>query len=186
MPTPSAQYRSFFFTYLAPQRTRMAVLATLMLVDLVLQLGLPRVVQTFIDRATAGDDLRTLVWIGVAYLAVAIGQNWTLVGCQYVAQNVGLIATNRIRADLTLHCLQLDMSFHNARTPGEMIERVDGDVSKLENFLSQFIVQVILNGLLLLGVLVLASSGLRRSTSAASTLHGRMLQDLRGWTAARQ
>jgi ABC-type multidrug transport system fused ATPase/permease subunit len=41
------------------------------------------------------------------------------------------------------------------RTPGEMIERVDGDVSKLEKFLSQFVVQVILNGLLLVGVIVL-------------------------------
>ncbi len=155
MQAPSARYRSFLGIYLAPQRTRMAILATLMLIDLALQLGLPRVVQTFIDSATAGGELRTLLWIGVAYLAVAIGQNWTLVGWQYVAQNVGLIATNRIRADLTMHCLKLDMGFHNTCTPGELIERVDGDVSKLENFLSRFVVQVILNGLLLVGVVVL-------------------------------
>jgi ATP-binding cassette subfamily B protein len=155
MQAPSARYHRFLGTYLAPQRTRMAILATLMLIDLTLQLGLPRVVQTFIDSAIGGGELRTLLWIGVAYLAVAIGQNWTLVGWQYVAQNVGLIATNRIRADLTIHCLKLDMGFHNARTPGELIERVDGDVSKLENFLSQFVVQVILNGLLLGGVVVL-------------------------------
>jgi ATP-binding cassette, subfamily B, bacterial len=155
MQASSAQYRRFLGTYLAPQRTRMAILATLMLIDLALQLGLPGVVQTFIDSATSGGELRTLLWIGVAYLAVAIGQNWTLVGCQYMAKNVGLITTNRIRADLTLHCLKLDMGFHNVRTPGEMIERVDGDVSKLENVLSQFIVQVILNGLLLIGVVVL-------------------------------
>jgi ATP-binding cassette, subfamily B, bacterial len=155
MQAPSVRYRRFLGTYLAPQRTRMAILAMLMLIDLVLQLGLPRVVQTFIDSATAGGELRTLLWIGVAYLAVAIGQNWTLVGWQYVAQNVGLIATNRIRADLTMHCLKLDMGFHNSRTPGEMIERVDGDVSKLENFLSRFVVHVILNGLLLVGVVVL-------------------------------
>jgi ATP-binding cassette subfamily B protein len=44
------------------------------------------------------------------------------------------------------------MGFHNARTPGELIERVDGDVGKLENFLSQFVVQVALNGLLLVSV----------------------------------
>ncbi|HET9222018.1 MAG TPA: ABC transporter ATP-binding protein [Roseiflexaceae bacterium] len=155
MQAPSAGYRRFLGTYLAPQRTRMAVLATLMLIDLALQLGLPRVVQTFIDSAISGADLRTLLWIGVAYLAVAIGQNWTLVGWQYVAQNVGLITTNRIRADLTMHCLKLDLGFHNKRTPGELIERVDGDVSKLENFLSQFVVQVILNGLLLIGVVAL-------------------------------
>jgi ATP-binding cassette subfamily B protein len=155
MQAPPAQYGRFIGTYLAPQRARLAALAALLLVDLVLQLGLPRVVQTFIDSATGGGALRTLLWIGVAYLAVALGQNLTLVGWQYVAQNIGLIATNRIRADLTRHCLALDMGFHNARTPGEMIERVDGDVAKLENFLSQFVVKVILNGLLLLGVVIL-------------------------------
>jgi ABC-type multidrug transport system fused ATPase/permease subunit len=155
MQAPTAGYRRVLGTYLAPQRTRLAVLVVLMLLDLVLQLGLPRVVQTFIDSATSGVELRTLLWIGVAYLAVALGQNVMLVGWQYVAQNIGLVATNRIRTDLTEHCLKLDMGFHNARTPGELIERVDGDVAKLENFLSRFIVQVILNGLLLLGVIVL-------------------------------
>ncbi|CAA9218469.1 MAG: Heterodimeric efflux ABC transporter, permease/ATP-binding subunit 1 [uncultured Chloroflexia bacterium] len=155
MQAPSVGYRRFLRVYLTPQRARLAVLAMLMLVDLVLHLGLPRVVQTFIDGAIAGSELRTLLWIGIAYLAVAIGQNLAQVGWQYVAQNVGLIATNRIRTDLTHHCLKLDMSFHNARTPGEMIERVDGDVSKLANFLSQFVVQVILNGLLLIGVVLL-------------------------------
>ena len=142
-------------TYLVPQRSLIIVLALLMLADLALQLALPRVVQLFIDRALAGTTLQPLLFIGAGYLAVAIAENWTWVGWHYVAQNVGLIATNKIRADLTLHCLKLDMSFHNARTPGEMIERVDGDVSKLANFLSSFLVQIALNGLLVLGVLLL-------------------------------
>ncbi|HEY0737210.1 MAG TPA: ABC transporter ATP-binding protein [Herpetosiphonaceae bacterium] len=152
MQAPSTSYRRLLQTYLAPQRAHLAILATLLLIDLALQLSLPRVVQIFIDSATGQADLRTLLWIGVVYLAVALGQNWTLVGWQYLAQNIGLIATNRIRADLTSHCLQLSMGFHNSRTPGELIERVDGDVSKLHNFLSQFMVQVLLNGLLLTGV----------------------------------
>lgn len=153
MPTPIGSYRHLLRVYLAPQRGRIAVLAGLMLIALALQLGLPRVVQTFIDRAVGGSDLRTLIGIGVIYLMVAIGQNLTLVGWKYVAQHIGLVATNQIRADLTQHCLQLSMGFHNARTPGELIERVDGDVGKLENFLSQFLVQVALNSLLLLGVI---------------------------------
>jgi ATP-binding cassette, subfamily B, bacterial len=119
----------------------------------VLQLALPRVVQGFIDGAIAGVALSALLWVGATYLLVAIAQNWALVGWQYVAQNIGLIATNRIRADLTRHCLQLDMAFHNRHTPGEMIERIDGDVTKLGNFLSQFIVQLFVNGLLLLAVI---------------------------------
>ena len=56
------------------------------------------------------------------------------------------------RAD---HCLRLDMSFHNAHTPGEMIERVDGDVTALSNFFSTFAVQLVGNALLLVGVLIL-------------------------------
>jgi ATP-binding cassette, subfamily B, bacterial len=155
MPMPVTPYRRVLQTYLAPQRAHLAVLALLLLVDLVLQLGLPRVVQMFIDRATQQAELGPLLWIGVVYLVVAIGRNGTLVGWQYVAHNVGLIATNRLRADLSSHCLQLDLSFHGSHTPGELIERVDGDVSKLQDFLSQFIVKVILNGLLLVGVVVL-------------------------------
>jgi ATP-binding cassette subfamily B protein len=149
------QYRQLLGTYLAPQRGRVFVLALVMAADLVLQLALPRVVQTFIDSAIAGVALQTLLIIGVAYLFVSIAENFTWVGWQYFAQNIGLIATNRIRSELTLHCLQLDMSFHNARTPGEMIERVDGDVTKLGNFLSSFLVQITLNGLLLLGVIIM-------------------------------
>jgi hypothetical protein len=41
--------------------------------------------------------------------------------------------------------------------------------------------------LIVLGVIMLiASLGLRRSATAASTLQGRLLQDLQGWSAARQ
>jgi len=150
-----SHYRRLLGTYLLPQRRRVLVLGLLMLLDLGLQLALPRVVQTFIDRAMAGAALETLLIIGAMYLLSAIGENWTWVGWNYVAQNVGLIATNRIRAELALHCLKLDMSFHNAHTPGEMIERVDGDVTKLGNFLSQFVIQITLNALLMAGVVVM-------------------------------
>jgi ABC-type multidrug transport system fused ATPase/permease subunit len=60
-----------------------------------------------------------------------------------------------LRVDLTLHCLRLDMSFHKARTPGEMIERIDGDVNALSKFFSQFVIQVLGNAVLMIGVLVM-------------------------------
>ncbi|MBV9546261.1 MAG: hypothetical protein JOY61_17975, partial [Chloroflexi bacterium] len=39
--------------------------------------------------------------------------------------------------------------------------------------------------LLLLGVVALASTGVGRAVGAPSTLRGRLMQDLRGWSAAR-
>jgi ATP-binding cassette subfamily B protein len=60
-----------------------------------------------------------------------------------------------LRADLTLHVLRLDMPFHKSRTPGELIDRADGDVNQLSNFLSMFTVNILGNGLLVIGILVL-------------------------------
>src|SRR6185312_12056261 len=74
---------------------------------------------------------------------------------QYAADNLGWLAVNALRADLTRHCLELGAAFHHTRTPGELIERLDGDVDVLANFFSRFVLQVIGNGLLLIGILVL-------------------------------
>ncbi len=52
------------------------------------------------------------------------------------------------------HCLYLDLSFHQQYTPGEMIERIDGDINALTRFFSQLVVQIFGNGLLLIGVTV--------------------------------
>src|SRR4029450_7079612 len=73
----------------------------------------------------------------------------------YVAENVGLTATNRLRADLTLHVLRLDPAFHAAPPPGELIERTDGDVGTLGNFFARLVVYLLGNAVLLIGVLLL-------------------------------
>ena len=52
---------------------------------------------------------------------------------------------------------QLDLSFHKARTPGELIERIDGDVTALATFFSRFVVNVLGNLLLMLGVLIVVA-----------------------------
>lgn len=47
------------------------------------------------------------------------------------------------------------MSFHNAHTPGELLERIDGVVDRLANFFSEFLLQILTGVLLTLGVLIL-------------------------------
>ena len=73
----------------------------------------------------------------------------------YLGETVGWTATNRLRADLTRHVLHRDMSFHKAKTPGELVERIDGDVTLLANFFSQFTVQLLSNLLILIGGMTL-------------------------------
>jgi ATP-binding cassette subfamily B protein len=74
---------------------------------------------------------------------------------RYLSENIAWKATNGLRNDLADHCLHLDLSFHNTHTPGEMIERLDGDVTALSNFFSQFLVYIVTSVFLLGGILVL-------------------------------
>lgn len=155
MRVPLERYLDLFSRYLRPQCRSVALLSALLLGSIGLQLAFPQILRQFIDAAQAGADVGTLAGVALLYLGIAAAAQAVATGEAYVAANVGQIATNAMRADLTLHCLRLDTSFHNARTPGELIESVDGDVSAMGNFFSRFVVDVLGNALLLVGVLAL-------------------------------
>ena len=155
MNVPLQSYRFLLATYLKPQRVRVATLALLLAASIGLQLAGPQILRSFIDTARAGAPLKTLVAVAVLFLVVALVTQVVSVAETYVAENVGWTAANGLRADLALHCLQLDPAFHNLHTPGELIERIDGDVAALGNFFSRFVVYVLGNAVLLLGVLAL-------------------------------
>ena len=91
-------------------------------------------------------------------MGLALAGQGLAVAETYVAENVSWTATNELRTDLVAHLLRLDAPFHTAHTPGELIERVDGDVSTLARFFSRFVVYVLGNGVLLVGVLGLLYS----------------------------
>jgi ATP-binding cassette, subfamily B, bacterial len=73
----------------------------------------------------------------------------------YVAEDLGWRTTNALRADLTRHLLTLDDSFHAEHGSGELIERIDGDVSAIAGFFARFVVHVAGSALFLVGVLVI-------------------------------
>jgi ATP-binding cassette subfamily B protein len=136
-----------------------------------------------------------LVRLAILFVVFALGQQIAAAFATYLGESVAWIATNALRADLALHCLTLDLGFHKARTPGELIERIDGDVTALAGFFSRFIVNVLGNFVLLVGVLVVVTlenwgAGLALTAFAALTI-GLLLGPLRtiavgGWRRVRE
>lgn len=157
MKIPLRQYGSLLGIYLRPQWRKVLVLAGLVLSGIGLQLLNPQIVRYFIDTALAKGAPTSLIAAAFAFLGAAILLQIVSVASTYVGEDVGWSATNRLRADLMLHCLRLDMSFHNERTPGQMIERIDGDVANLAIFFAQFIVRVLASLILLIGVLIVVA-----------------------------
>jgi len=152
---PVRAYFRLFSGYLRPHRPKAMLLAGVMLVAIALQLVNPQLIKRFIDGATGGKPASDLIPIAITFMAVAVVHQILVVWATFLAEQIGWSATNQLRTDLTDHVLHLDMGFHKSTSPGELIERIDGDVTALSNFFSSMMIKVIGNGVLLVGILVL-------------------------------
>ncbi len=152
---PVRAYFRLFAGYLRPHRSKALLLAAILVVSIALQLANPQLIKRFIDGATTGAPASSLIPIAIAFMVIAVVHQLFAIWATYIAEDIGWSATNQLRADLTDHVLHLDMGFHKGTSPGELIERIDGDVTALSNFFSSMMIKVVGNGLLLAGILVL-------------------------------
>ena len=152
---PVRQYRALLLKYVRQQKGIVALASVLILTNIGLQLVNPQIMRYFIDEAVAGSPLRNLITAAGVFVAVALVQQVIGVLATYTSGQVGWNATNALRSDLARHALFLDMPFHNSHTPGEMIERIDGDAETLGGFFSTFAVHILGNIIMLVAVLAL-------------------------------
>lgn len=144
---------TWLLRYLRPVAGRLAILLLLLLASTGVQLVNPQIVQRFIDTAADNGIVSSLLTLAGIYLVLAALNQVLTVAVSYLGNDVSWRSTNLLRGDLLKHCLRLDMRFHNLKTPGEMIERIDGDVTHMSNFFSMFIIKVIGSFVLLAGIL---------------------------------
>ena len=153
---PSVQlYLRLLTRYLRPQLRQTLLLLLVLCANILLQLINPLIMRRFLDSALAGGSMDLLTRLALLFISIAAVQQVTAVSSTVLAENVGWRATNALRYDLAQHCLHLDLPFHQQRTPGEMIERIDGDINALARFFSNFVVQILGNCFLLIGVMAI-------------------------------
>src|SRR5947209_6798285 len=145
MSLPVKRYLALLVTYLKPQWGRTLLMGVLLLVNVGLQLLGPQMVRFFIDTVIARGPSSILALYALLLVAITLVDESVTVATTYLSESVAWTATNQMRTDLLAHCLSLDMGFHKARTAGEMIERIDGDVDALSNFFSQFVLFLLCN-----------------------------------------
>ena len=136
----------------------MLLLAAILAASIAIQLATPLAASRFIDVAVAGGSMETLVGLALLAIVLALFGQGVAAAETWVAERISWGATNALREDLAAHLLGLDAAFHHTHTPGELIERVDGDIGTLARFFSRFTVYVVGNALLMAGILVLLSA----------------------------
>jgi ATP-binding cassette, subfamily B, bacterial len=154
MELPFKRYWALLVQYLHPLRFKVALLALFIFSTIGLQLVNPQIIRYFLDTAAITGDTRPLIVAALIFLVASLLLQSVNVAATYLGEDVGWRATNQLRADVTRHCLRLDLSFHNEHTPGTMIERIDGDIMDIAVFFSQFILKIVGNLLLILGILL--------------------------------
>jgi ATP-binding cassette subfamily B protein len=152
---PVRAYFTLLTDYLRPLRSRVVLLSVVLFGTIGLQLLNPQLIKRFIDGALEGSGASALIPLAVTFMLVAVVQQALAIWSTYLAEDIGWTATNNLRANLTDHVLHLDMGFHKGHSSGELIERIDGDVTALSNFFSAMMIKVVGNGALVVGVLVM-------------------------------
>lgn len=147
-----SQYWDLLARFLKPRSGQVVMLATTLLASVALQLVAPQILRQFIDLASQGQARLQLVQLAVVFLGVALFQQTASFVATYLAARLSWTTTNALRMNLMWHCMDLDLSFHNSQTPGGMIERIDGDVSSLSAFFSNFLFQFLASFVLLVGI----------------------------------
>lgn len=155
---PPSSVRRLVLRRLRPSRRASAALTLAVLATTALPLLGPQFTRAFVDGAMAGKETSALTMIAVGFLVVAVlGQAAKLLTA-WLASRLAWDGTNRLREDLAEHALDLDMDYHGQHAPGEMIERVDGDVVALSDFVVALLLDVVVSLLLLVGVIVVVLS----------------------------
>ncbi len=162
MKFPFQKYWEVQKTYLRPHLKKIGLLTVLLFLSIALQLVNPQIIRYYIDTFQLLEDgflsisltNKRLIEAAALYVIIALLQQSIHVTSIYISQNLAWKSTNKMRVDFTQHCINLDMTFHNEHSPGEMIERIDGDITNLSEFFSQFTILVLANFLLITGVLL--------------------------------
>ncbi|MCP4086721.1 MAG: ABC transporter ATP-binding protein [Actinomycetia bacterium] len=131
------------FGLILPHRARVAAMSLVLAVAGGLPLLGPLLIAQFIDDAGGGAGRRRLLFLAVIYVAVGLARQLMSVAVAWRAADLAWRVTNELRSRLTRHVLDLDLAFHRTTSPGELVSRVDGDVTAVSEFIAHFAVKAV-------------------------------------------
>ena len=142
MATATSRWRAIA-ALLRPDSRRWVGLGLLVALASGLSLAGPLVIRRIVDLASEGTTAARLTSLALVYLGLAVATQLILVAVSWFATVTAWHTTNQIRLQLAHHVLGLDHEFHRRHTPGELIQRVDGDVTSVSDFLGRVVPRVV-------------------------------------------
>ena len=147
------QVVSRLLTYLRPHRAKMLGAFVLMLVVTGLTLGIPLLLKVAIDQYIADKDLSGLARISVIMAVMFLMLFGASSGQRFLLSWVGQRVLATLRGQLMRHLQALSLGYHNRHIVGVTISRVISDVAVINELLSQGLITLIGDVLVLIGII---------------------------------
>jgi ABC-type multidrug transport system fused ATPase/permease subunit len=141
-------------TYVRPHSKLMALALVLMLVATALTLLTPYLIAVAIDDYIVRGDLLGLTWVALATIAAYAGIYGASAGQSYILSWVGQKVLATLRSQLFHHLQRLPIGYHDKHIVGVTVSRVINDVGVINDLLSQGLVTLVGDTLLLVGIIV--------------------------------
>jgi ATP-binding cassette, subfamily B, bacterial len=142
---------------LRPAVGRWVALGALVAGGSALALTGPLIVRQVVDRAADGAAVAELRTLAIVFLAIAVLRQIVEVVTARAATAIAWRTTNEFRLEMTRHVLGLDHEFHRRHTPGELIQRVDGDITSVNDLCSRVLTRALGAVLLVVGMVVIVT-----------------------------
>ncbi|MBI4789732.1 MAG: ABC transporter ATP-binding protein, partial [Chloroflexi bacterium] len=150
--------------YLRPHWQRMVAAILLMLISSALTLAAPYIIKIAIDQHIAQGDVTGLTSVALALAGTFVGIFLAGAGQQYLLSWVGQQVLQSLRAQLFRHLQKLSLGYHDTHIVGVTISRVIGDVAVINDLLSQGLITLLGDLVVLVGIVAVMLS---MSTSLA-------------------
>ncbi len=144
--------------YLKPHRPRMVLAFALMLVSTALTLLAPYLLKVALDEAIATGNADQLGDISMLMAATYIGLYLTGAGQQYILTWVGSRVLAAMRSDLFKHLQRLPLAYHDTHIVGVTVSRVINDVATINELISQGLITLASDLLVLAGIIAIMLS----------------------------
>ena len=145
--------KNFFKKYAYENKTKIFIIAIIMLSCSSLELLLPQILGRYVDSLNA-LNIKILSIIAISYLVMVI--------LSFVVNNINIFLCEKlgwdicddIRIKLVERVFGYGTQYQKMHSNGELVEKIEGDVNFLFNFFSSFLVNVVGSGLIVIGIIL--------------------------------
>ena len=163
-PQPGSEFQQSAFKlfgwlwrdYLRKHKWLLVAAVILMMIEGSMLALISRMIQPMFDDVFAEGDRNALYFVGFAIMGIFIVRALTSSGQRILLALIKQLAAADMRKHMLRHLMSLDSGFFQVHPPGQLIERVQGDVDVINSVWSSLLTAVARDLVSLIGLLAVA------------------------------